>query len=33
LGCKWAEFYFFIEIELNFFTSYFVLNFIHVAFV
>jgi hypothetical protein len=33
LSCNWAEFYFFIEIGLNFFTSYFVLKFIHVPFV
>ncbi len=26
LSCNRAEFYFFIEIGLNFFTSYFVLN-------
>jgi hypothetical protein len=30
--CNWAEYDFFIEIGLNFFTSYFVLNFVYVGF-
>jgi hypothetical protein len=33
LGCNWVEFYFFIEVGLNFFLSYFVLDFVHVRFV